>query len=425
MDDTPQRLTAPRLVEIALAALLVVMMSDAVIGPIFDPHQLGGESSPFLRLMWLPAYGVMMLLAIGRTPRLLRFWLPAAGFGLLVLLAFASTQWSIDPTITSRRALAVAFTTLFGLYLAAAFEGRQLSELIAGTFLALALASLAVCIVNPAFGVHTDINAGAWKGVWFEKNQMGAMMVYGALAAASAALVSPQRRWLWIAAVALFAFMVVMSRSKTALLMLLVVMGGIGAFAATRRGPAAAILTVWLAAAGVLALGSVIWLAPEALFHALGKDPSLTGRTDIWALVLEWSAKKPLLGYGYAVFWSEPSIPDMWIDKDLKWDVPNAHNGWLDLLVQLGWTGVLIFAALFVAALLAALGRLGSLRDGGWAALYLAVFAIATYSESFILARNSLPWAMAVAAMARVLGPALIRQARPAEAPISAAPVPA
>ncbi len=414
--DADARLTAPRILEMLLAAVLVVMMSDAVIGPVFDPLQLGGESSPFLRLMWLPAYGAMLLLAIARTPQLLRFWLPAAGFGLLVLLAFASMQWSIDPSITQRRALAVAFTTLFGLYLASAFKGRGLAELLAGTFLVLALASLAVCVALPSFGVHSDINAGAWKGVWYEKNQMGAMMVYAALAGATAAAMNPRRRWLWIGAVVLFAAMVIMSRSKTALLMLLVVLGGVGAVNIMRRGPVSAVAVVWLGVTGLLVLGSVIWLAPEVLLHALGKDASLTGRTEIWAAVLDWSAKKPLLGYGYGVFWSAPSIPDNWIDKQLNWDVPNAHNGWLDLLAQLGWTGVTIFGTMFVLAALAAMGRLKSLRDGGWAALYLAVFAIAIYSESFIMARNSLPWALAVAAMARVLGPTALTAVLPARA---------
>lgn len=406
--DAQPRLTAPRLIETLLAAVLVVMMSDAVIGPVFDPLQLGGESSPFLRLMWLPAYGVMLLLALARAPRLMRFWLPAAGFGLLVLLAFASSQWSIDPSISSRRALAVAFTTLFGLYLAASFEGKALAELIAGTFLALALASLAVCIALPAFGVHSDINAGAWKGVWYEKNQMGAMMVYGALAAVTAAMTTPRRRLLWALAIVLFAALAIMSRSKTALLMLMVVMAGAGAVASMRRGPATAVIVAWLGMAGLLMVGSVVWLAPDLVFGALGKDASLTGRTEIWAAVLDWSSKKPLLGYGYGAFWAVPSMPDDWIDKQLNWDVPNAHNGWLDLLVQLGWVGVVIFGALFALSAVAALGRLHALRDGGWAALYLAVFAIAIYSESFVLARNSLPWALAVAAMARVLGPPLL-----------------
>jgi O-antigen ligase len=175
--------------------------------------------------------------------------------------------------------------------------------------------------------------------------------------------------------------------------------------AAMRRGPATAVLVVWLGVTVAVTAAMVMWLAPELLFKALGKDPSLTGRTDIWAGLLRQSAKRPLTGYGYGVFWTLDSVPANWIRKETGWLVPSAHNGWLDILAQLGWIGVGLCALVLGGALLVSLFRFREVQDGYWATLFLAIFLMTTFSESFILERNGIVWALACAAVTRLLGP--------------------
>jgi exopolysaccharide production protein ExoQ len=114
------------------------------------------------------------------------------------------------------------------------------------------------------------------------------------------------------------------------------------------------VIVVWLGVTVAVTAAMVMWLAPELLFKALGKDPTLTGRTDIWAALLRQSAKHPLTGYGYAVFWTLESHPAQWIRKETGWLVPTAHNGWLDILAQLGWIGVGLCALVLGGSLLVA-----------------------------------------------------------------------
>ena len=398
-------LTAVRLLEVVATALIVIAMSNALVGPLLDPLQTGGDSNPVLRLMWLPIYGLIAALAALRVQKLAQYWLPAAMFGLLIGWAFASASWSLFPQISERRAIAVAVTTLFGLYLAAAYSGRMLSEVLAGSFQVLALGSYFVCLAVPSLGVHHDVNAGLWRGLWYEKNQMGATMVYGALAAVTAAILSPPRRPLWIATLVLCVGLIVMTRSATSALALAVVMCGVAVLSFMRRGPAGAIAAVWIGVTFATLLGAVVVLAPEALYQALGKDPTLTGRTQIWQLVERASDKAPLLGYGFAAFWDVKSAPANWIREQLQWVVPTAHNGWLDLKIQLGAIGVAMFGALLASSMIAGLVRRDYLKDSYFALLFLAVYSLTILSESFILAHNSLPWVLASACMARALGP--------------------
>ncbi|MBO9708933.1 MAG: O-antigen ligase family protein [Caulobacter sp.] len=395
-----------RTLEALAAGFVLFMLSNAFIGPLLDPLQAGGEDMPVLRLMWLPVYALILVLTFWRAPRLKRFWLPATALSLLVFWVFASASWSFDPGTTNRRALALAFTTLFGFYFAASFDGRRMAEIIALTFLALAIGGLVAAIAYPKMGIQHDINAGDWRGLWYEKNQMGAMMVYGALAAMAAILAGSRRRKLLVAAILLCAFMIVMSKSKTSLVVLMI--GLLGSFALNfmRRGPATAVVMIWLAVTVIGAAVMIMWLEPAIVFKTLGKDPTLTGRTDIWASLMRQSAKHPLTGYGYAVFWQLDSVPALWIRKETGWNVPTAHNGWLDILAQLGWIGVDLCALVLGGALLTALFRFRKVEDGYWASLFLLIFLMTTFSESFILERNGIAWALACAAVTRLLGPA-------------------
>jgi O-antigen ligase len=397
----------PRQLEALACGFVLFMLSNAFIGPLLDPLQAGGENIPVLRLMWLPVYAVILGLVAWRAPRLMRFWLPAAMLSLLVFWVFASASWSLDPGATNRRALAAAFTTLFGFYFAASFDGKRMAEIIATTFLFLAIGGALAAVAYPSMGVHHDINAGDWRGLWYEKNQMGAMMVYGALAAMAAILAGSTKRKQMVVTILLCAALIVMTKSKTSLVVLMIGLGGSMMLAAMRRGPATAVIIVWLGVTAIVAIVMVLWLAPDLVFKALGKDPTLTGRTDIWAAVLRQSAKHPLAGYGYAVFWTLESQPAQWIRKETGWLVPTAHNGWLDILAQLGWIGVGLCALVLGGSLLVALFRFRKVEDGYWATLFLAIFLMTTFSESFILERNGIAWALACAAVTRLLGPVL------------------
>ncbi|MDP3854241.1 O-antigen ligase [Phenylobacterium sp.] len=401
-----ERLTVVRLVEAALTVLIVALMSSALVGPLFDPLQTGGDEVPILRLMWLPVYGLIAVLAAFRLPQLFRFWGPALAFFLLVGWAFASVLWSIDPDVTLRRAVALAATTLLGLYLASSLGGRRFAELTALTMLLLALGSYFVCLAVPGMGVSQDINTGTWRGLWYEKNEMGAMMVYASLAAVAAFLTNPRRRLLWAGALVLFVGLIVMTRSATSFLSLLIVLGGATVFTFMRLGRAAAVLAVWLGVTGLSALAGLYLFAPTLFYAALGKDATFTGRTDIWNAVLRAHEAEPMLGYGYAAFWGRTSDIANWIRDALQWRVPSAHNGWLDLLIQLGLVGVAIFGTIFGASLMTAVLRHQKVGDGYWATLFLAVYSLQTMSESIILVHNNLSWVFAVAAMARILGPA-------------------
>lgn len=394
--------------ERAAAIGLLIMLSGAILGPVFAPSSGGGADSAILRLAWLPAYAAILGLMGMRYEAMARLWFPLLLLLLLALLAYASRYWSLAPDITIRRVIALVMSTFFAVYLAAAWPGRRLPILLTQTALILAVLSLAFVVAVPSIGIHQDVNAGLWRGVWYEKNTMGWVMVAGAVSAA-AVLASPGPHKM-MAGIA-FPFCVLMilgTQSKTALLCLMAACGVIAGLWILRKvGPALAVAGVWTGVVAVAAGVGVLVAAPEFILEALGKDPSLTGRTDIWEAIGRFSDQRPLTGYGYAAFWGAHSDPANYIRIQNQWDVPSAHQGWLEVLIQLGWIGVWAVGAVVVVGVMGSFLRLpvAGRQEGFWAAGYLAAFLLLSLSESVLLRHQDLPWVLFMALLARVFAP--------------------
>jgi exopolysaccharide production protein ExoQ len=79
-------------------------------------------------------------------------------------------------------------------------------------------------------------------------------------------------------------------------------------------------------------------LSPDTL-QQLGRNATLTDRTDIWAMVIRLTPNR-WLGAGFESFWLGPRLETM-VSQVTKWWVPNqSHNGYLEIFANLGWIGV-------------------------------------------------------------------------------------
>lgn len=392
--------------DVVMAVLAVAAFTAPgmlLMGLSDDPN---APPNPMLRLYWPPVYALVVLLCARRWRQLIRSWAPAMLVALPVAWACASKSWSIMPDDTGRRAFALVLTTVFGFGLGAAFTGRRMVQIIAAAGLLLAGGSVVISVAVPRDGVEQLVNAGDWRGLWDTKNALAGFMMIGALAAACAATVTDGHRRLWIASFVLCVFDLLMSRGKTSLVCLLLGLALLAVFSLARRGPVRAVLAVWASTTLTLAAGFASFVVPDVFFHAIGKDPTLTGRTQIWAAVLGQVAQRPLTGFGFAAFWNKESIPAMVVAKQTGWVAPEAHNGWLDLLAQVGWVGLVLTSLGCLLGLVFAIGRWSGRDDGWFAPIYLVVFLGMSLAESVLLSGNNLVWVIFVAVLTQLLGPA-------------------
>jgi O-antigen ligase len=82
------------------------------------------------------------------------------------------------------------------------------------------------------------------------------------------------------------------------------------------------------------------------LIGDLGRNPTLTGRTDIWRAALTIPNNR-LFGAGYESFWLGSRLQQMWSAiPGLR--LNEAHNGYVELVLTLGWVGEILLGILIV-----------------------------------------------------------------------------
>ena len=85
----------------------------------------------------------------------------------------------------------------------------------------------------------------------------------------------------------------------------------------------------------------------QVILTGLGRDATLTGRTVLWEQVLAMGTS-PVIGTGYDSFWLGERVELFW--NMYYWKPNQAHNGFLETYLNLGWIGVLLLTGVIVSA---------------------------------------------------------------------------
>ena len=114
------------------------------------------------------------------------------------------------------------------------------------------------------------------------------------------------------------------------------------------------------------------------MVEALGKDPTLTGRTEIWNLLLGLRTN-PWVGTGFESFWLGPRVRALWDALD-GFPVNEAHNAYIEVYLNLGWVGICFIGLLLVTGYKRVTSAIR--RDSSKASLFLG-FLLCTIFYSF------------------------------------------
>ncbi len=86
-----------------------------------------------------------------------------------------------------------------------------------------------------------------------------------------------------------------------------------------------------------------------SLLHILGREATLTGRTNVWDM-LRQMVVDPFVGAGFMSFWSGSRMDIIW--RNLGVSINQAHNGYLEQYLNLGYIGVAFILAIMFSGLL-------------------------------------------------------------------------
>ncbi len=218
-------------------------------------------------------------------------------------------------------------------------DGDDFMDLLAWVCFLSAVASLALLQLSPS--VVYDDAGGYFHGAFSQKNVLGRAMAFGALACLHRFRAGRRSRLLTIVMLLTVTFVCVKSQSMaslTAIVVLVVLNWGILFW---RRGGAYRVLAIALIVL-LVPIELVAFFDKDQVFVAFGKDPTLTGRTMLWQDLLPDIFQRPLLGWGYRAFFSVLNGEVWRIAGMRRWFPMQAHNGLLQLPLDVGLVGTVL-----------------------------------------------------------------------------------
>lgn len=413
-----------------LAGMIAVLIVLMIVPEGFNYRILetsGGapkSGDSISRMLWL---GLLVLSAFILFWRAGLAWLLARSLNpfllLFVVLACASVAWSIDPSLTLRRLFRLGTIVLACVaFVLISWHARRYQNVVRPILTVMLLGSLAFGIVFPSLAIHQETSVellGAWHGLASHKNGLGAMACLALIFWFHAWLTREVRLLPALAGGVIAVTCLLLSRSSTSLaatvfVMILLVFllrspHGLRPYLPYLISMLVAMLLVYALAILNLIPGRDTLMTPIALLT--GKDMSFTGRTQIWAIVSDHIRYHPLLGTGYGAFWTPSPVVGtdsyVFIWRMGSFYPGTAHNGYLDIVNDLGWVGLSCLIAYIVVYVRQSLQLLGIERSQG--ALYLAIFfqqAITNLSETHwfsVLSVDFVIMTLATTALARGL----------------------
>ena len=404
-----------------LVMLRVLIPGFFDYGPNVDALDVAQKYATFSTVTWLTFLFVPCFILAGRVRQSLRIFASMNQWFLaLAVLATLSIAWTVEShsTIAKSSHLWAMILTCTAVVVVG-WSSIRVQQVTRPILFVLLAGSLIFGLVAPDLAITSPVAPDTkyyWHGLAAQKNGLGSLAALGALFYFHAG-VSRELKFLpalcgWLVAVACL----VLSRSSTS--MMATAFASVLVLMLTRTAPSmrrympytiTLFVTLVLAyACAVLKLipGLDFLLAPITALS--GKDQTFTGRAQIWDVIREHIQRAPILGTGYGGYWAGPvpSSPSYVFLRVLGFYPTEAHNGYLDVINDLGFVGLVLLLG-FIIVYIAQSLRLWRV-ERAQASLYIALIfqqMLANLSEShwLVTGNDFIVLTLATCALARSL----------------------
>jgi|CoawatStandDraft_6_1074263.scaffolds.fasta_scaffold03115_4 exopolysaccharide production protein ExoQ len=395
-----------------LTGVLIAMLMLSMLGPIMTINVASGGSAngggnAVRQVLY---FGAFLAAFIGMRGFMLPGRMLVVPWPIIAVLAYCwfSLTWSAVPGIAGRRLMLTTMIT-WTIFAAIVPLGYARTVYVMRVLMVgVLVTNFAVVLLVPGLGIHQaadviDANLiGDWRGFMMQKNLTAAATACTLLLFLFNGGDIP--KWIRYPVLLAAAFMLVKTGSRTsagacvgAALM------GVAYLLYNARYRAALILPVILLAAFGFSLP---WLLGPGWMPQVEDPRTLSGRLQIWDLVWRYSMDHLYRGAGYGSFWDLGGFGPA-VDYGKGWVValPEAHNGYLELLSTIGLPGLaLVLVCVFVLPITRLL--MSRAANGGRGALVLSLIIFCAGqngTESTLLNRDAIPQVYLMAALALLL----------------------
>jgi exopolysaccharide production protein ExoQ len=293
-------------------------------------------------------------------------------FWLFVLLAYMllSICWSDYGEVSLKRWIKVFGSIMISMVVLSTHNYRKFVMLVLrSSFYWILPLSIIFIKYFRNLGIGWDsLEREMWMGVTTHKNCLGEVTMVSSLYFIWNLLPeskSPMPRWIVYSYLSMSIYLLVGSGSKTSLivfllsLLLLLAMHSMRSHIGLLSNRARVLLRFVIIAALLFFTKSHLFLRGplSGVVTLSGRDSTLTGRTDLWYDVMKIASNHPIIGVGFGSFWIG-NTHGLW--NIHYWLPTQAHNGYLDVYVELGLLGIILLVMLLLSALKTVMSNLES-----------------------------------------------------------------
>jgi exopolysaccharide production protein ExoQ len=355
----------------------------------------------------------------------------------LLGLMLLSTAWSYYPAYTLLGYLGTLVATVFALFLIANFDWRGLMKIFANVFWFILAASFAfeayaaVIVRGPIAPIFKNYKgpvppSGAyyWTQGWLLKgsriqgivgnaNLLAYIAMLGFILFAIQLAVRSGHRWLNILGILMASAALALTRSAgVGFAMVLTTVVALVALIVEGRDRETRHRYYRLAWTGFGVVVFFILVYRSQLFTIIGKSPDMTGRLDIWKAVIGLIGQRPLQGWGWISYWMPGVKPYEGLIVRDNVTYYQAHNSYLDMWLQLGFIGFVLFVAMLTFTFIK-IWRLGVRHTSPlylWPLLVFVALLIQNLTESRMIVE--LGWVLVLIFAIKVNEPAELLEPR-------------
>jgi len=332
---------------------------------------------------------------------------------LLLALMIGSSPWSAYANDTVSGFAIQIGIVIMGLFFVALFSWRELLNIFAngiriiifGSFIIeLTASTLRGSLANLVPFQNSQISqalansghlfdGGRIQGLLGNANLIGAWALMGVITFSIEIAIAKKRSWLKIASLVASVAMIVVAKSAGVIFATVAVLAAavVSLVAEGKDKPTRhRYYRIAWSVAGVAMFFVLVFR--RAVFEFLGKSPDMTHRSDIWRKVLSLISQRPLEGWGFTGVWVPGVRPYQGLIVINGHSYYQAHNAYLDIWLQLGAVGLILFVILLTRTFVKT-WRLGVHHSNAlylWPMLILVTQLVRGVTESRLLIQSAM-----------------------------------
>ncbi len=372
-----------------------IISGSAAVQADLDPaiYETASRSNAINQAIWFALLAFSIMLSVMRRIDPLQ-----ASRALLPLFAYllwsaATLPWAVDHHIALRR-LILQFCIVGSIWLPVAMirDATHVRRILLYVLFVTVLANAAAAVVVKPSGL-------GYAGLFSQKNGLGAVV---AMALVTFLFSFDRERStdciISVIGTVLSLGLLVVSKSKTSIILAaavpLIAWAAAGLARSLRIRPAVIVLAVVIVSSSATIVALNFGLRSNTILHALFGGDTFTGRTAIWDFAWSEFLTRPLAGFGFNGFWGVgANAAATYSNNAFFADILQAHEGYLDILLETGLIGLVIFVAL-VLRTLRNCSRVICLRGGTFFLAMTLFFVLHNFFESSIFRRFEPIWVL-------------------------------